>query len=408
MSDGDDPVRIAAPWMIPETATHIAPSVARKFAQRLAMFYGTVFGSGGFYLPFFSVWLKAIGIDPVWIGAILAVPSTTRFTTLPFITAFAERRHALRQTMIVCAFLTAIGFGFVGSLRDPLAILVVFAITAVVWTPLAALTDGYALKGVVRFGFSYGPLRLWGSAAFVVGALACGMVVNWLDGQHLIWVIVAAMVLSAFVSLGLQPLGTALGDGTVLSRATALLRDPGFLAIAAATALIQGSHAGYYTFASITWQAAGYDGLTIAGLWTLGVLAEIVLFALSPRIPWAPATLIVLGGLGALIRWTLTAQTLPLPILVGVQLLHGATYGLTQLGTMGLLLHHVPQHVMARAQGYVTACTGLVMSSMAVLSGAIYARYGEGVYYVMAALGLAGVCVIWCARHRLAQKLTSP
>jgi len=117
----------------------------------------------------------------------------------------------------------------------------------------------------------------------------------------------------------------------------------------------------------------------------------------------SPATMVILGGLGALLRWTLTAQTLPLPILVVVQLLHGATYGLTQLGTMGLLLHHVPPHVMARAQGYVTACTGLVMSSMAVLSGAIYARYGEGVYYVMAVLGLAGATVIWFGRHRAGQ-----
>lgn len=391
--------------MIPESSPQIAPPVARKFAQRLAMFYGTVFGSGGFYLPFFPVWLKAIGIDPTWIGIILAVPSTTRFTTLPFVTAFAERSHALRQTMIVCAFLTMIGFCVVGTLREPLAILLVVALTAIVWTPLTALTDGYALKGVLRFGFNYGPLRLWGSAAFVVGALACGLVVNWLDGQHLVWVIVGAMVMSAAASLGLQPLGAPVGDGKVLSKASALLRDPGFVAIAVATALIQGSHAGYYTFASITWQAAGYDGLTIAGLWTLGVLAEIVLFALSPRITWAPATLVILGGLGALVRWTLTAQTLPLPVLVVVQLLHGATYGLTQLGTMGLLLHHVPQHVMARAQGYVTACTGLVMSSMAVLSGAIYARYGEGVYYVMAALGAGGVFVIWLGRKRVSEKL---
>ncbi|WP_398479671.1 MFS transporter [Tardiphaga sp.] len=391
--------------MIPESRPQIAASPARKFAQRLAMFYGTVFGSSGFYLPFFPVWLKAIGIDPAWIGIILAVPSTTRFTTLPFITAFAERHHALRQTMIVCAFLTMIGFGVVGTLREPLAILLMFALTAIVWTPLTALTDGYALKGVVRFGFNYGPLRLWGSAAFVVGALVCGLVVNWLDGTQLIWVIVGAMVMSAFVSLGLQPLGGTTGDGKVLSKASALLRDPGFLAIAVATALIQGSHAGYYTFASITWQTAGYDGLTIAGLWTLGVLAEIVLFALSPRITWAPATLVILGGLGAFLRWTLTAQTLPLPVLVVVQLLHGATYGLTQLGTMGLLLHHVPQHVMARAQGYVTACTGLVMSSMAVLSGAIYARYGEGVYYVMAALGLAGAGVIWLGRKPVSEKL---
>lgn len=374
--------------------------MARKFAQRLAMFYGTVFGSGGFYLPFFPVWLKAIGIDPGWIGAILAVPALTRFTTLPFVTAFAERRHALRSTMITCAVLTMIGFAVIGTLRAPLALLLMFAVTAVVWTPLTALTDGYALKGVMRFGFDYGPLRLWGSAAFVVGAIICGLVVNVLDGVHLIWVIVAAMVMSALASFGLQPLGAPVGDGTVLSKASALLRDRGFLAIAAATALIQGSHAGYYAFGSIGWQAAGYDGLTIAGLWTLGVVAEIVLFALSPRLTLPPAIMLMLGGLAALLRWSLTAQTLPLPVLAVVQLLHGATFGLTQLGTMGLLLQHVPQHVMARAQGYVTAGTGLVMSSMALLSGTVYARYGEGVYYVMALLGLMGACVIWLARRR--------
>ena len=39
-------------------------------------------------------------------------------------------------------------------------------------TPLA---DAYALRGVKRYGLNYGPLRLWGSAAFVVGALACGL-----------------------------------------------------------------------------------------------------------------------------------------------------------------------------------------------------------------------------------------
>ena len=50
-----------------------------------------------------------------------------------------------------------------------------------------------------------------------------------------------------------------------------------------AAALIQGSHAAYYAFASINWQAQGLGGLTIAGLWVLGVLAEIVVFALSPR-----------------------------------------------------------------------------------------------------------------------------
>jgi PPP family 3-phenylpropionic acid transporter len=36
------------------------------------------------------------------------------------------------------------------------------------------------------------------------------------------------------------------------------------------------------------------------------------------------------------------------------------------------------------------------------LSGAVYARHGQGVYYVMAAMALSGAIVMWLARYRLA------
>ena len=152
--------------------------------------------------------------------------------------------------------------------------------------------------------------------------------------------------------------------------ASALLRDPGFLAIILASALIQGSHAAYYTFASITWQASGLGGLTIAGLWVLGVLAEIVVFALSPRFTLSPAVLVVIGGASAVARWLITAQEPSVAVLAVVQLAHGLTYGLTQVGTMGLLVRHVPGHVMARGQGYLAACGGIVSGSASILSGA--------------------------------------
>ena len=69
---------------------------------------------------------------------------------------------------------------------------------------------------------------------------------------------------------------------------------------------------------------------------------------------------------------------------------------------MGLLVRYVPGHVMARGQGYLAACGGIVGGSASILSGAIYGSYGQGVYYVMAAMALAGAVVIWLARHRLA------
>jgi PPP family 3-phenylpropionic acid transporter len=367
----------------------------------LALFYGTLFGLGGTYLPFFPVWLQAVGIDAFWIGIIVAVPSVARFTILPFVTGFAERRQALREAMILTAVLTTVGFLVLGTLRQPVAVLIAFVFTASAWTPMIPLTDGYALKGVARYGLNYGPLRLWGSAAFVAGALGCGVLAEQIPGERLIWVIVATAGLGAVVSFRLRPLDAPTAVPLSLVRARALLKNTGFWAIIIASALIQGSHAAYYAFSSIAWQGAGLSGTTIAGLWALGVIAEIVVFALSPRFILQPTLLVVLGALSAVLRWLITAQDPPLALLAAVQLLHGLSFGLTQLGTMGLLVRHVPGHVTASAQGYLSACGGLIMSCAAIASGMVYARHGDGVYYVMAAMALAGAAVMLFAQRRL-------
>jgi MFS transporter, PPP family, 3-phenylpropionic acid transporter len=207
--------------------------------------------------------------------------------------------------------------------------------------------------------------------------------------------------LSALAGLGLQPLGQPRTVSTAVHGARALLRDRGFLAIIVASALIQSSHSAYYIFASIAWQQAGFGGLTIAGLWALGVLAEIVLFALSPRFTLQPSVLVVISALCAVARWVITAQDPPIAILAVVQLLHGLTFGLTQVGIMGLMVRHVPGHVMARGQGYLAACSGIVAGLTSILSGLVYTQFGQGVYYMMAAMAASGALVMWLARRRL-------
>ncbi|WP_458760265.1 MFS transporter [Afipia sp. TerB] len=379
-----------------------AQSSGRRFAVGVGLFYATTLGIIGVYLPFFPVWLKAIGIEAAWIGIITALPSLSRFTVLPFVTALAERLQMLRGAIVVLAFATVLGFSVVGLLRDPLAIVILFAMTACVWTPLGPMTDGFTLKGVTRYGLNYGPLRLWGSAAFVVAAMVSGVVADLIAPPHLIWVVAGVTVLSACASLGLQPLDTPkAAPGKPLSRANALLRQPAFLAIIGTAALVQGSHAAYYSFASITWQDAGLDGTTIAALWSLGVIAEIVIFALSPRFQWSPVVLVMIGAAGAALRWIITAYEPPIAVLAAVQLMHGLSYGMTHLGTVGLMVRSVPHHVLASAQGYLVACIGVVTSVTMMLSGLIYAQVGQGVYYVMAAMAAAGLLLIGLMRTRL-------
>jgi len=389
--------------MVPESQIPIASQQsAGRFARPVALFYGALFGLLGSHLPFFPVWLRAVGIDAAWIGIITAVPAVTRFTVLPFVTGLAEQRHAVRGALILATFATAAGFAAVGSQHHALPVFLIYVATCCLWTPTVPLTDAYALRGIVRYGLNYGRLRLWGSAAFVAGALACGLLVDVIAAVHLIWVITGLAALGAALSLALQPLDNPRTAAPTVHGGAALLRQTRFLAIIVSAALIQGSHAAYYTFASITWQLQGFGGLTIAALWALGVLAEIVVFALSPRFTMRPATLVVIGALAAVTRWIVTAQEPPVALLAVVQLAHGLTFGLTQVGTMGLLVRHVPVHVMVRGQGYLAAVAGIVSSSASIISGAIYAHYGQGVYYVMALMAVLGGTLMWLARHRLA------
>ena len=394
--------RIAIPLLTSESQKHPAgQSIARRFAVRISLFYASTFGIIGVHLPFFPVWLKAIGVDVSWIGFITAAPALSRFTVLPFVTATAEHRQILRGTMIALAFVTAVGFAVLGVLRDPLTILVVYVVIACLWTPLSPLTDGYALKGVARHGLDYAQMRLWGSASFVVFAMIAGLLFKIIDPQNLIWIIVAVALLSAFVGLGIVPLDAPAAGAAPQGRAIGLLRKPLFLAIIGASALIQGSHAAYYAFSSITWQNAGFGGFTIAALWSLGVVAEIVVFAISPRLTLSPTVMVLIGALSGVLRWAITAQEPRIEVLTAVQLMHGLTFGITQVGIVALIVRSVPHHMLASAQGYMVASQGAVTSLTMMLSGLIYARVGEGVYYAMAVMALAGGIVMAVARRRL-------
>lgn len=379
----------------------VSPSASRRFARRLGLFYGAIFALSGTHLPFFPVWLRAIGLDASWIGIIIGVPAVTRFTVLPFVTAWVERRHALRGAMRLTMCVTAFGFALLGLQHLPLALFLTYIALCCLWTPLVPLTDAYALRSVVSYGLDYGRLRLWGSAAFIVGTLLCGALIGVMPPKHLIWIVTAAGLLGAISSAMLMPLEQPTRPADTAQRGGALLRDRNFICIIMSAALIQGSHAGFYAFSAIDWQAQGFDGLTIGCFWTLGVLAEIVVFALSSRFTLSPADLVTIGAAAAVLRWCITAYEPHALGLAAVQLSHGLTFGLTLVGTMGLLVQHVPSHMTARGQGYYAASMGIVGSAASALSGPVYAHFGQGVYYLMAGMAALGGALIWVVRARL-------
>ena len=159
-----------------------------------------------------------------------------------------------------------------------------------------------------------------------------------------------------------------------------------------AASLVQSSHAAYYGFSTIAWKAAGFDGVAIGALWALGVIAEIVLFALSGRLPhsFGAVPLLMVGAAGAVLRWTAMPFDPPGWTLPLLQCLHALSFGASHLGAIAYLAHAAPEGRGATAQGYFSIAQGVTLSFCMLLAGFLYERVGAMSYLAMAVVALCG------------------
>ena len=376
------------------------PSFTSKigFTPRVSALYGAFFIVAGISQPFLPVWLKAKGLDPATIGLVLAAPMLLRVLTIPLATRTADRRDALRLAIIVAACFAAVGYGLMGLAEGALAILLAYCFASIGFTPLMPLCETYAYKGLTARGKAYGSVRLWGSATFILGNLVAGVAADIIAPRHIIWMIVIASCGAALVSFALMPVSVAAhSTDPLLPVRRRLLRDPAFIAVVAAASLIQGSHAMFYGFTAAQWLSAGLDGTVIAALWALGVAAEIVLFALSARLPpfFTPTVLLTVGALGAALRWTGMAFDPPFLALPWLMLLHALSFGATHLGALGFVARHAPPGQAATAQGYLAIVMGLVTAGGTAISGVLFAAFGSFAFMAMAlAAVVGGACAV--------------
>ena len=366
------------------------------FVPRLAALYAGLFIMSGIQLPFFPVWLKAKGLDPQIIGVVLAAPIVARLIAVPLVARAADRLEALRAAIIAASCLTVAGYMLVGLAEGARAVLIAYAFASLTLTPVMPLAETYALKGLSQRGRAYGPVRLWGSAAFILGTFVAGFATDTIPARHLIWLIAGASLLSALAALALAPLSAAAPPAREPERPRRhLLRDPTFVAVLAAASLIQASHAVYYSFSALEWRGAGLDGTAIAALWALGVIAEIVLFAISGRLPpfFQPTVLLIIGAAGGALRWAAMALDPPTLVLPSLQMLHALSFGATHLGALGFVARHAPAGRGATAQGYLAMALGVTMAAATALSGWLYGAFGSRAYAAMVLAAVAGgVC----------------
>jgi PPP family 3-phenylpropionic acid transporter len=368
-------------------------------ALRLSAFYGAVFAFVGAYMPFWPVWLQSRGLSPAEIGLALSAGMWVRIFAGPIVTDRVER-FGRRRGLVALASLALLIFAGFGLARSFWPILALAAGFSLFWAAITPLGEALTLGHVYASKLDYGRIRLWGSLAFIVTATLGGRILGaWgVDGVFALLLACLALTILAASALPADERPAARSKGS----AAGLLRRPAFLLLLAASAMIQASHAMIYGFGALEWRRLGIGDDAIGWLWAEGVIAEVLLFAVSNAAVarFGVVGLLLLASAAGALRWTAMALEPGFGMLLLLQPLHAFTFGATYLAAMHFLARAAPPDRLGAAQAMHAAFgVGLAMAAATSLSGLAYEAFGSAAFLAMAAMAaLGGLAALGLAR----------
>jgi PPP family 3-phenylpropionic acid transporter len=366
----------------------------------LSGFYLFYFATLGVLLPYWGLYLQALGFDPARIGELMAIPQATKLVA-PNLWGWLADRTGWRMRMVRWACLaTALTFaGVYAAGNSYLGLALVGLLFSFFWNAALPQFEVVTLNHLGEHVHRYSQVRLWGSVGFVVAAVGVGFLVqDWGVG------IVPGLLLGLFVALWLNSLLVPDRSAAPTAHASPplgrVLRQPTVIAFFAACFLNQAAHGPYYGFFSLYLETFGYSREFIGLLWGLGVTVEVGMFLLMHRLlpRFGPRQLMLVALALAALRWLLIGHfARELPLLLFAQTLHAFSFGVFHAVSMHLIHQFFPGLLQGRGQAlYSSLSFGAGNAVGSVAAGYLWQGLGPAAMFdLAAALGALGWLVAW-------------
>jgi PPP family 3-phenylpropionic acid transporter len=285
--------------------------------------------------------------------------------------------------------------------------------------PTTSLSDALALAAAnsprPHASLEYGWVRGAGSAAFIVGTITAGTVVNAYGpaaSLSLQAALLAAAAGAALLVPEVRPPKRALAAGSPSRDGLLdLVQLPGVRWVVLVAALVLGSHAMHDSFVMIVWSRADISASVGGILWAESVAAEVLVFLwLGPLLlrHVRPHAGMALAAISAVLRWSLTSQLSGAAAFAFIEPLHGLTFALLHLSCMRILVAVVPRTLAATAQTMYGFGIGAMTAALTFASGWLYARFGPAGFWAKAALAGMATPFIWLLQRAEAADAGSP
>ncbi|KPZ68157.1 putative 3-phenylpropionic acid transporter [Shewanella sp. P1-14-1] len=368
---------------------------AEPNARWLSACYFFFFSILGLMVPYLGVFFDNRGFNAQEIGFLMAILMGTRIVA-PNVWAMVADRTGMRSELVkfgsAAAAITYVSFFFDGSLTYLAISLMIYTFF---WNAILAQLEVITLESLGDESHRYGAIRSWGSVGYICLVIAAGFAIGEFGAE-----IVPALGMVLFI--GMFICAMALPSNRVKLSSSAP-RPPLKLSSAVvwfliSAILLQMSVGPFYGFFVLYLKQAGYSE-GVAGLFVaLGVVVEILMFMLAPRLlgRFGVKLLLLVSILLTVLRWVLLAYGVDNIALLSLsQALHAFTFGLTHAASIQFI--HRNFDIAHRSKGqalYASLSFGLGGAIGTWISGVIWGDGSGSTHTWFFAAACAGLSLI--------------
>lgn len=354
----------------------------------LALWYGCHFAAVGLLLPYLAPWLRDGGYSSFQIGTVFAILGLTSVIAPNLWGWLADHTGRRLELIRVATALAALSFLLAARMDTFWALALALTLFGCFRNAALPQFEALTFEHLGDERHRYGAIRLWGSVGFIVAVMAAGA---WLEARgmdYFPWLMTGtlAAIWAASLLVESPPGGEDLSAGGSVRRVLARPEAWGLLLV---SFLQQASHGPFYAFFSIHLADLGYRETAIGLLWALGVLAEIVIFVITPRLlgRYAADRLIAVALGMTVVRWLVTGwMAHSLVMIVAAQLLHAASFGMFHAAAIDRIHRLFTGRARGRGQAlYSSLSFGAGVATGSFLAGLAWDGLGAGWTFTAAA-----------------------
>ncbi|CAM8425155.1 AraJ Arabinose efflux permease [Candidatus Methylopumilus planktonicus] len=374
-------------------------SSSHNLHWRLSRFYFFYYFFVGSFVPYWGIYLQSENFSPSSIGILLSLFQISRIVAPNLWGWLADHTGHRVKWIKLTSFLGLIGFIGVFWAKGFFWIFLVMSALSLFTSSTLPLAESLTLAHLATTDGHYSRIRLWGSIGFIVASLFLGYLIDLQGINILLWVLLIAQAIIFFLSNTI-PETQEIHHKKNHVPIWKIIKTPSVVALLIGCTLMVSAHGVLYNFYSIYLKEHGYSSATIGWLWAVGVICEILIFMLMPKIlrRYSLKTILLMSLFLGVIRFILIgASPDRLYLLFIAQMFHAATFGSFHAASIEVIAYFFKGRNQTRGQAIYNSVAYGIGGTVGGLGGGYLIQYlGGQIGFMIAAISpLIGFMVIW-------------